>query len=99
MDSLKIKGKKPPVLDEQTLIPISFMAVLAGGIIWLTNIWTVSNANSQAISGLEQTVKARDNDINKKFDHILEDLNYIKGTLETRGSGANKGRTKRNLQD
>lgn len=98
MDSLEIKDTKS-IISEQTMIPLSFMAILAGGIIWLTNIWATVQANSQAISTLEKTVNERDNEINKKFDRIIQDLGYIRGTLDAGGNNASKSRGKRHIQD
>ena len=98
MDSLETNEKKS-ILNEQTLIPLSFMMILAGGIIWLTNIWAISQANSQAISALEKTAHERDTEISRKFDRIIQDLSYIKGQIDSRGSDASKSRGKRHIQD
>ena len=98
MDSLETKDTKS-VLNEQTLIPLSFMAILAGAIIWLTNIWATAQANSQAISTLEKTVNERDTELNRKSDRIIQDLSYIKGSIDSGGLGATKSRGKRHIQD
>lgn len=66
------------VLSEKTLMPIGFVVVLLGGVIWLTNIHFEAHANSVAIDEIQkkQDVYA------KGQEEVLERLARIEGKLE-----------------
>lgn len=78
------------VLSESTVIPISLVIVVAGGIFWLTSIWAQGVANASAMKELQAdraaeraeylgTVKS----INESLGEIKGQVSFIRGKLES----------------
>lgn len=61
-------------LSEKTLIPISFVIVLIGGIVWITNIAFKVDVSAESLKKIE----LRQNTI----DEIKTDVAVIKSKLE-----------------
>lgn len=65
-------------ITEKTLIPLSFVVTLGGGVFWLTSIYTISQANTSSIV----LVQAKQDKFEDALGDIKEDLAKIKGLLE-----------------
>jgi hypothetical protein len=68
-------------ITESTLVPISLVITLFGGVMWLSALWFREEANAQAIAEVKQVIKddratLRDDikHINDKLDKIMERL-------------------------
>lgn len=71
-------------LSENTLIPVSFIAVIAGGIFWLSSLWFQTQSNAQAISSIEdKTAKSQDRDQSFR-EEVLERLTRIEQSIKAR---------------
>jgi len=68
------------VLSENTLVPISFVVFVIGGMVWLTTIYAQGSANQYEIEKL----RSHDGLILDKLDDIQKRLSRIEGHLEIR---------------
>ena len=60
------------------MLPVSFITILAGGIFWLTSMFSQVSANTSDISFLKDDAKQ----ILIKLDDIQQRLSRIEGKLE-----------------
>lgn len=65
-------------ITEKTLIPLSLLAIIIGGVIWLTTMYSQGTANAESIRDIRSDNKG----IQKMFLEIKEDIGIIKGILE-----------------
>jgi hypothetical protein len=70
-------------ITENTLLPISLVIILAGGIMWLSSVWHQGNANAHSISELKEQRKYDREEIMRKLEIIDAKLDR---TLEIKGS-------------
>lgn len=63
-------------ITEHTLIPISLLIVIIGGIVWLTNIHAKANYANQKLEKLEQAII--------DIAEMKKDIEYIKRSVEQR---------------
>lgn len=68
-------------ITEKTLIPISLLTIIVGGVFWLTNIYFSTATNASEIKELKQQRKDDTILINEKLDKLIEDVSFIKGKL------------------
>lgn len=65
-------------ITEGTLIPISLVIAIIGGIFWLTGIYYQGVANASAVSALKSHVEARDqqvkSDLSDGFSEIKREM-------------------------
>jgi hypothetical protein len=66
-------------ITENTLVPISLVITLIGGVMWLSALWWRESANAASILEIKQVIKddkaiLREDlgRINQKLDHIIE---------------------------
>lgn len=66
------------IINEKTLVPVSLLAALAGGIFWLSSMYAQTQANAQAVVEIKETQKddrreiiERLNMIDNKIDRLL----------------------------
>ena len=69
-------------LTEKTLVPVSLILVLLGGVLWLSEIYAMAKHSTEEIKSIKLEKRQDLDAINAKFDRILSDLNYIKGRVE-----------------
>jgi len=68
-------------ITESTLIPLSLLAVLAGGIFWLSTLYAEVRTNSAAVAEMKMTQA----DGYKSLQSIDQRLSRIEGKLGLRG--------------
>jgi hypothetical protein len=76
-------------LTEQTLIPVSFLTVVIGGVYWLTTLHADVMAQSEKLAVVEQRVVLTDQKYQKSIEtvySIKEDVAVIKAILQNRKS-------------
>ena len=61
-------------ITENTLIPISLVFVIVGGIVWLTDIHAKANYSMQKLSKLEQAII--------DIAEMKKDIHYIKEIIQ-----------------
>jgi hypothetical protein len=73
--------KTAKIINESTLLPISLVITLAGGIIWLSALWYREEVNAASITEIKQVIKddkaiLREDIklIHEKLDRIMERL-------------------------
>lgn len=64
-------------ISENTLLPISLVITLGGGIMWLTTIYNLTSANEKAIERVEN----KQNIYNDNLAIIRDKLSNIEGRL------------------
>jgi hypothetical protein len=77
--------------EDAIFLPVSLVIVLAGGVMWLTNLAFKVDATAIAFSTLEIEQKKRDAELNQKFERIMEDLGFIRGKMEGIDARKNTG--------
>jgi enamine deaminase RidA (YjgF/YER057c/UK114 family) len=67
------------IVSEKTLIPVSLLTVVMGGVFWLSSMYAKTNANAEAIVEIkDQTRQDREhldrrlNRIEAKLDRVIE---------------------------
>ncbi len=68
-------------ITEKTLVPISLVVVLIGGIIWLTQIYTTANANSDNIRDIKRMEFRYRKMLFDRLNSIDRRLAVIEGSL------------------
>ena len=58
------------MITEKTLVPISLLAVLAGGVFWLSSMYAQTTANAQAIVEIKEAQKDDRREIIERLNHI-----------------------------
>jgi hypothetical protein len=76
-------------ITEQTLVPISLVIILFGGVFWITNIWSSVETLKKDFTEQRETTKQAERDTNEKFDKIMNELYYLKGAVN--GAKQKKG--------
>lgn len=72
------------VISEKTLVPLSLIAVLVGGIAWLTDMHFTSRANAKDIQEIKIDYKGLSTKLYDKVDEINKQLTEIKVELKKR---------------
>lgn len=75
-------SEKITKITESTLIPISFVVSLVGGVFWLTTIYSQSNANAVEITEIKSKQEVLVQTLNEKQTLMLDRLSRIEGRLE-----------------
>lgn len=70
-------AEKVKLISESTLIPISLVITLGGGLMWLTTIYNLTSANEKAI----QRVETKQDIYNDNLAIIRDKLSTIEGRL------------------
>lgn len=69
-------------ITENTLLPISLVVVLIGGVFWLTSIYNQTVANAQDILNIQETQDIMIEKLTEKQTLMLDRLSRIEGRLE-----------------
>lgn len=72
-----MKQEAAKIISESTLLPISLVITLAGGIIWLSALWYREEVNAASITEIKQTMKDDKQILREDLDRINEKLDYI----------------------
>lgn len=68
-------------ITEQTLVPISLIIILFGGVFWITNIWSSVESLKKDFTEQRAHNAQETRDVNEKFDKIMNELYYLKGAV------------------
>ena len=60
------------VITENTLLPISLLVILAGGIFWLSSMYALANSNEKQITIIKTDLKSDIIRLESKVDRLLE---------------------------
>ena len=60
------------VITEKTLLPISLLVILAGGIFWLSSMYALANSNEKQITIIKTDLKSDIIRLEAKVDRLLE---------------------------
>lgn len=60
------------ILSEKTLIPVSMLSVIVGGVFWLSSMHALSKANAADIKENKSDVLRRLDRIENKVDRLIE---------------------------
>ena len=60
------------VITEKTLLPISLLVILAGGIFWLSSMYALANSNEKQITIIKTDLKSDIIRLESKVDRLLE---------------------------
>ena len=60
------------VITEKTLLPISLLVILAGGIFWLSSMYALANSNEKQIAIIKTDLKSDIIRLESKVDRLLE---------------------------
>ena len=63
------------IITEKTLLPISLLAILAGGIFWLSSMYALANSNEKQIVIIKTDLKSDISRLEAKVDRLLERVN------------------------
>lgn len=73
-------------ITENTLLPISLVSSLVGGIVWLSVIWANGSENTKSIDKLfvrqdqiEATIIEQNQMVIEKLSRLEEQMKYLKG--------------------
>ena len=69
--------RKPVKITENTLLPLSMILVLMGGVVWLTSIYAQTTENTKSIVELNR----KQDEYNRTLSQISNQLSEIKGAL------------------
>jgi hypothetical protein len=70
-------------ITENTLLPISLVITLVGGVFWLTTIYSQSNANAVEIKEMKTKQELIIQELSEKQTLMLDRLARIEGRLES----------------
>ena len=76
-EGLRDMAEKMKSITESTLLPISMVITLSGGIAWLTTIYNITVTNEKAI----ERVESKQDRYNENLAIILNKLANIEGRL------------------
>lgn len=62
------------VISEQTLIPISLVVTIIGGVVWLTTLWFRSEAHAEIISELKAEQRAISQEVRVNNQEVMKKL-------------------------
>jgi len=71
------------IFSEATLIPISFVLVISGGVVWLTNLWSKSRNHEERIVKLESAHVALMTQVTASNIDVVRQLSRIEAILES----------------
>ena len=78
---MSLKGwEKVDAITEKTLVPLSLVVILVGGILWLARIESLATANAAAVRQLSKDQQ----EYNRTVIEINTRLSRIEGKLEGR---------------
>jgi hypothetical protein len=60
------------VITEKTLLPISLLVIIAGGIFWLSSMYALANSNEKQITIIKTDLKSDIIRLESKVDRLLE---------------------------
>ncbi len=63
------------IINEKTLIPLSLVITLIGGVAWLTNLAGIEKANANEIQSLKHSAE-------KDKEYLIEELRIINSKLD-----------------
>lgn len=72
-------------IDEHTLLPISLVIIISGGVFWLANLSHSSHSSESKIESLKKQISEQNKDVNIKMDYIhsvMIDMNRSLGRIE-----------------
>ena len=64
-------------ITEQTLLPLSLVGVLIGGVFWFSNLWAISKQNSEEI----KEIKSKQEEYVQNMYQVNQRLSRIEGAL------------------
>ena len=70
-------------ISEKTLIPLSLLSAIVGGVIWLTTIFDQGRANAQVISEIKDGIEELNEKIYIQLQSINTRLSRIEGKLSS----------------
>lgn len=77
--------EKPTIINSSALLPLSLVASIIGGVIWLTTIYERANsafANTTMLSNkqaaFEDKISNKLSDISERLIRIEQDVHYVK---------------------
>lgn len=70
-------SEKLKAITDKTLIPISMVLTIIGGVAWLTTLYNETKAHGTQINDLWKEQEQ----VSQKIDRVLEKLNRIEGKL------------------
>ena len=65
------------MITEKTLIPVSLVVVIVGGVFWFSNLWAVSKQNAEDI----KEIKIKQEEYNSNMYQVNQRLSRIEGAL------------------
>lgn len=71
-------------ISEKTLLPISLVITLSGGVFWLTNIYSKQEANAQELSSLKNKMDSKQEKIDILLSDILQRVTRIEEAVKRR---------------
>lgn len=74
--------EKVAKITETTLLPISLVLTIIGGVFWLTMIYSQTEANAKEISKIKDDGREIISKIDEKQTLMLDRLSRIEGRLE-----------------
>lgn len=75
-------GERINKITENTLLPVSLVVILVGGVFWLTTLYNQTVSNAQDISAIETKQDLLTKELTEKQSLILDRLSRIEGRLE-----------------
>lgn len=61
-------------ITEKTLIPISLVLTIIGGVVWLTTLWARTEAHANEISDLKSDVRAVAIEVRENNKEVMKKL-------------------------
>ena len=82
-------SEEPSKINSQTLIPLSFLTIIIGLVVWLASIKGVSESNKNAVLQLRSEIIFDKKELNsdkktlfQKLDNIAQRLSNIEGFVK-----------------
>jgi len=72
-------------ITENTLVPVSLMLVLVGGVVWLSSIFYKTEANAQRLSSIENKYDIERDKFDKRYQDLIERLTRIEERIKMMG--------------
>jgi len=63
------------IITEKTLLPISLLVILAGGIFWFSSMYALASNNEKQIVIIKTDLKSDISRLEAKVDRLLERVN------------------------
>lgn len=71
-------------VTEKTLIPLSLVITISGGVFWLTNIYSKQEANAQELIQLKNKFESKQERIDDLLSDILQRVTRIEEAVKRR---------------